>query len=239
MDFVDAVDTLRGVQTPKALGTWCDQALQLLLPHDMFLGVTGHLQEGTMQACHVVNHGFPASCIEALMPAGATFACPHLDQWMTRRAPLALQVGGASRANAGPPVFALDRASTVALHVVPEHGSTFASVFWWAGTRVTMSPERELLADLLGPHLHAALARLQRRAAFVGDTRRQRPLTTRQREVLAWLRLGKSNAEIALILRTSEANVKYHLQRLFQTLGVTNRTHAVAATERDGAFPGP
>lgn len=51
-------------------------------------------------------------------------------------------------------------------------------------------------------------------------------LTVREREVLALLALGLSNAEIAHQLFVSVDTVKTHLRRIFAKLGVNNRTQA-------------
>lgn len=52
------------------------------------------------------------------------------------------------------------------------------------------------------------------------------PLTGRQGDVLACLRLGKSNKEIARSLEMSEATVKVHVRQVMKKLGVNNRTQA-------------
>lgn len=51
-------------------------------------------------------------------------------------------------------------------------------------------------------------------------------LSPREREVLHWLALGKSNEEIATILAISPHTVKNHLDHIFQKLGVHNRFEA-------------
>lgn len=56
-------------------------------------------------------------------------------------------------------------------------------------------------------------------------------LTDRQRDVLRWLALGRSNKEIARELGISEGTVKVHLLSVFRTLGVRNRTEAVLAAQ--------
>lgn len=63
----------------------------------------------------------------------------------------------------------------------------------------------------------------------VGFREPPRPLSERQREVLAALATGKSNKEIAWQLRISEGTVKVHVHALFRALGVHNRVGAVAA----------
>jgi DNA-binding NarL/FixJ family response regulator len=50
----------------------------------------------------------------------------------------------------------------------------------------------------------------------------------RESEVLAQLALGLTNAQIADAMGVSENTVKFHLQNIFQKLGVTNRTEAAA-----------
>jgi DNA-binding NarL/FixJ family response regulator len=54
-------------------------------------------------------------------------------------------------------------------------------------------------------------------------------LTSRQCEVLAALRTGKSNKQIAYDLRLSEGTVKIHVTAILRSLGVSNRTEAVIA----------
>lgn len=59
-------------------------------------------------------------------------------------------------------------------------------------------------------------------------------LTDRQREVLALLRSGRSNAEIGDVLGISEHTVRKHLERVFRALGVRTRAEAIV-----GRTPGP
>lgn len=51
-------------------------------------------------------------------------------------------------------------------------------------------------------------------------------LTPRQAEVLYWICQGKSNAEIAVILRIKVRTVVFHVSQILKILGVTNRTEA-------------
>jgi NarL family two-component system response regulator LiaR len=53
-------------------------------------------------------------------------------------------------------------------------------------------------------------------------------LTVREREVLALLVEGLSNAEIAASMHLSVAAIKYHVSGLLSKLGATNRTEAAA-----------
>ncbi len=68
-------------------------------------------------------------------------------------------------------------------------------------------------------------------------TERRRPgpasdLSDREREVLALIAEGLTNALIAEQLSVSESTVKFHLQHVFEKLQVTNRTEAAAFYHR-------
>lgn len=59
-------------------------------------------------------------------------------------------------------------------------------------------------------------------------------LTPREAEVLALLAAGKANKEIARALGVSPNTVKTHLARLYEKLGATSRTAAIAQARGHG-----
>jgi DNA-binding NarL/FixJ family response regulator len=59
-------------------------------------------------------------------------------------------------------------------------------------------------------------------------------LTGRERDVLRLLADGLMNAQIAERLSVQESTVKFHIQNIFQKLGVTNRTEAAQVYFREG-----
>jgi transcriptional regulator EpsA len=92
--------------------------------------------------------------------------------------------------------------------------------------------QRELyLAQLLNPSLHTAWVRTQtRKSPF--DERASASgngciLTERERGILRWVYLGKSNGEIGAILGISALTVKNHVQKILRKLNVVNRAQAV------------
>jgi len=127
----------------------------------------------------------------------------------------------------------IDRAMAVPIHV---HRHVLVSFVLNRSGRDFSERDREVL-ESIRPHL-GNLYRLTRgaegpRAAWGvpspdGGTPRAAALTARECEVLDWLGAGKTDRDIADILAISHRTVHKHLQRIYEKLGVENRTAAVA-----------
>jgi transcriptional regulator EpsA len=61
-------------------------------------------------------------------------------------------------------------------------------------------------------------------------------LSERERQIMVWVAMGKTNPEIGMILDISEFTVKNHMKSIFSKLDVTNRAQAVAKLERMHAY---
>ena len=94
--------------------------------------------------------------------------------------------------------------------------------------------------ELLLPHVDAAVRKID--GLPVMEPERVTPpillsallksgLTTREIEILEWVRNGKTNIEIGMILDISSFTVKNHLQRIFRKINVSIRAQAVGKLE--------
>jgi len=59
------------------------------------------------------------------------------------------------------------------------------------------------------------------------ETRDELGLTTRERQILAWVARGKTNPQIAETLSVAPSTVRKHLEHVYEKLGVRSRTAAV------------
>lgn len=100
------------------------------------------------------------------------------------------------------------------------------------------------ILSLLLPYLHVTFVRVQvteRELARQGmsirgvvplaggaDHPRTTSITDREREILRWVREGKSNQAISEELGISALTVKNHIQKILRKLGAANRAQAVA-----------
>lgn len=60
-------------------------------------------------------------------------------------------------------------------------------------------------------------------------------LSARELEILAQIKLGKTNKDIARSLNIAVGTVKLHVNRIFRKLGVSNRVQAVFVSNDSGA----
>jgi len=107
--------------------------------------------------------------------------------------------------------------------------SDMASIFSFSGAGDRFMDHHKKILDTLVPHVHIALERvcaIERKEAM--------DLSMREREVLAWVKEGKTNWEISMILSISERTVKFHVQNIEHKLNAVNKAHAIALAMEHG-----
>jgi transcriptional regulator EpsA len=88
----------------------------------------------------------------------------------------------------------------------------------------------------------AAISASAHRAAARVDPATGNPggaLSARELEIMKWVRMGKTNSEIAIILNLSTFTVKNHMRRIYKKLDVLNRAQAVGSLDRVYAAAAP
>lgn len=87
---------------------------------------------------------------------------------------------------------------------------------------------------LIMPHIDNALRKIQHLTCVVTVAQLNAKhatlasLSSREFEIIEWIKSGKTNQEIGQILNISQNTVKSHLKRIFQKLNVSKRAQAVA-----------
>ena len=106
-----------------------------------------------------------------------------------------------------------------------------------ASTFIVKQSGRQLSVRLLCRVANSICVLLEQSPRVPASDGRCRALTERQTEVLSWVARGKTNAEIGQILSLRTRTIGKYLERIFQKLGVENRTAAasfVLGTNGDG-----
>lgn len=91
----------------------------------------------------------------------------------------------------------------------------------------------QAVIQCLMPHVDHVLRKIQHLdyPEQIGETEMRfnmLRLTERELEVIDWIKVGKTNHEIAVILEVSLNTVKSHIKRIFHKLNVSKRAQAVA-----------
>lgn len=225
----------RSMQIEHALEffLWMRGDVCAYLPHDLLLAAWGDFEQG--QICYdvVSSYGDVPSCHAMrdarLDPLAGSLYRRGIAQdagWFGMNG-LALQFGDPGPRHAA----LLERLShmrSLLAWAIQDRRTGQGAVYLFLSESCPVACEPRALRALL-PHIDGAL----RRIAFARPTADEPAqtgiaLSTREREIMTWIRHGKTNEEIAIILGISANTVKNHLKRLFRKLDVTNRTQAVA-----------
>jgi len=225
-----AIESGLRVASMRQFFLWTQGQLQALLPHQVMVAL----------------QFAPSGALRRLECLHATVLPPRAAALLTdRRDGLALRIARHCMQGARLPAMAdadVDAGSGVlggfgvelldaGFDSVLVHGTgplaEGTSVFVLFGLPMRPGPRHGYFLELLLAHLHLALLRLPAPEGRSVNAP-ARALSSREIEIVGWLREGKSNEEMAQILGISALTVKNHLQRIYRLLGVGNRAHALA-----------
>lgn len=104
-------------------------------------------------------------------------------------------------------------------------GAPSGSLFSLCNDRMPNEERIHCILEYVIPHYHQAFMRVLK---LQGATHSATVLSEREKEVLEWLKCGKSSWDISTILGISERTVNFHIYNMMNKLGATNRTQIVA-----------
>ena len=235
--LLGALEAAVRVRDLRQLFLWAQGQLQALLPHRLMLCL--QLDEaGSVRRVDAIHAGLLDTATLAVLTDPNDGLAARLAAHCRHSQRLPAITGGGRRA--GDTFLQQYRGELQQLgldHLVL-HGSGLVAgggtLFALCGWRSAPTSRHAHFLSLLLPHLHLALLRVSNtgdqggRVVPPAGISIARPLSAREVEILGWVREGKSNFEVGLILGISPITVKNHLQRIYRTLGVSNRTHALS-----------
>lgn len=120
----------------------------------------------------------------------------------------------------------------VSIHQYPNDPAI--SVFAFGGEKVEKDQRTNAVLKYITAHFAESLKDTFHSTVMGHQTKSEYRLTSRELEVLEWVKDGKTTWEIGVILNRSERVIKYHVKNIMQKLDAQNRTHAVAIALRAG-----
>lgn len=221
---------------------WMQGDCQEVIPHDVLISFSGAIQSNTYyyDIVSAVPNIRSLKIPHCRISAFRNSIHQHWTGCGCRVTSVSITEGCDNPLNAGTFHESLQNMKHMLVHAIPDtrfkadhlyillrHGPAFSSA------------ERKLF-ELMLPHVDAAVRKIdglpvlepeQETAPVLINTLIKSGLTTREIEILEWVRNGKTNIEIGMILEISTFTVKNHLQRIFRKINASNRAQAVAKIE--------
>jgi transcriptional regulator EpsA len=236
-----------GIATHEELWRWLQGDVQQWLAHDIMLIGWGDFKTGDLHfdivssLAGMRSHNWTRS---SLAPLISYFR----DCWIAaQQQPCELDMKGCRDLLLGAGaerVENMTRMRTALVHGVAAGRNGTERIFAALTTAPGYRSEAGLGLKLLMPFMDSALRRMppapighasSGRLHLDSQTAKLAALSDRERQIMDWVAMGKTNPEIGCILNISEFTVKNHLKSIFGKLDVTNRAQAVSKLTRMAA----
>ncbi|MEF7614168.1 LuxR C-terminal-related transcriptional regulator [Aquincola sp. MAHUQ-54] len=239
--LVRALESAPQVRRRYQFFVWLQSQLHALVPHG--LAVCGSYQRLRRDLVFEVFHSavLPPPLLASLADARTPLIGELQGRWLGAQRRAAIVPLHALEAAGGGDAAMLSEAGLTQLlmHGVsrPQRPAELESFFIFADRQGAIGAQQLLHLELLLPHLHATYLRVQATEHEMNSLPPQMlprrstaaaPVTERERQILGWVREGKSNLQIGDLLGISPLTVKNHIQKILRKLGASNRAQAVA-----------
>lgn len=230
--LVSAITDAIAVRRRFQFFAWTQAHLQSLLPHGVL--VCGMPRgTGTGMFFDYFHHvPLPTQALSRLCHPRDGVAVALLEAWRAHGGdPLVVQSSDSRTALLYEQLEDLGMGTTIA-HGIPFEQSNVGAhgFFAFVSLRNSPGPRETQIASVAVPFVFSTYCRAlsrDRTPVSVSAAPNDSALSEREVEILHWVREGKSNHEIGMVLSISPLTVKNHIQRILKKLQASNRTQAV------------
>jgi transcriptional regulator EpsA len=227
------IDASFRVYSRSQLFGWTQGMLQNLLRHELLLCALRESRALTYQVDCFASPWIDSEHVRQRFQQDVELVAELVKRWVEAEFhPAVCALSGAGAPAHGEFSAELESigAGGVMVHGTYDSLGKPVSLFVLAAQPGELARPQAFLLELIAPYLHLAWMRSQlaRPLEDVHEAARTADLlTVREKEILRWIHLGKSNLEIGTILGISPLTVKNHVQKILRKLNVRNRTQAV------------
>lgn len=217
--------------------------LRSMFPHQM--AACGVAELSACRLVRLINIDFPPAYLKRVIRPDQTLTNAEFTSWVPNQSPSLIKMSQTEACAGVPDVAREHKIENIAAHGVVDASATTFSFFAFGNLPVSSFSTCSSVLRMTVPHLHVALMRAFTRSYVqemqgqatprdspvwldYGDNRAAFGTTDRERQILRCISAGKTNREIAKLLRISEFTVKTHVKNLLVKLGVASRSQAVA-----------
>ena len=241
---------IMAVQQRTDLSAWLgSKTVQHYLPHEMMLAIWGSPD------MNLVHHDMVTPILQEprnqIGPGhvdtsySRNLLGAHLGRWIKGgRKPYIQEIDGAGLMVRNAHFYEPEKPSRgmrpALIHGICDKRNNQDYLYVLPGVRPGSEEMAQKTITLLLPYIDTALRQItplshQRLSCLVQSHRHheERSLSEREIEIMDWVKMGKTNPEIADILEISSYTVKNHLHHIFKKLSVYNRVQAISRFEQN------
>lgn len=237
--FVDVLRESLKVRSRCEFLLWSQGSLQRFLPHDIMVAAWGDFTLRPIQFDIVA--AIPGIHAERAHNANLAPALKRLfDYWnLHSRSPFQISMeegmfpdGGQDRSFRG--------MKSALVHAIKDARGRHDCLCVLMSASPSAPASGRSMLEILLPYIDSSLRQFEKNTGYDGSSPAEPELaefdtgalSSRELEIMKWVKNGKTNFEIGMILDISAFTVKNHLQRIFRKLNVVNRAQAVAKLGR-------
>jgi len=211
---------------------WAQGLLHSLIPHEVMICAIGEWNRTRLFVECFSSYPLPAQDSESILDLGGGMLSEAHRIW-AECGERPLLVCNSNRDSAlyrrfEPTLFRY-AFPNMAIHGLPRLAGCPGTLVVFANLPQPVRGRLAYLLDILLPYVHAAFLRMlsNERGHLLGISPASNIVTSRETEILVWVRDGKSNQEIGRILNISPLTVKNHVQKILRKLNAQNRAQAI------------
>ncbi len=202
-----------------------------LIPFDYAISGLARVEGGKLKSYNIINLNYPEEWLDVYEKKGYPFVDPIV---LENFSAFKLQFWKDTYRKYRPPKEFIKDADDFNLRAgysngVVNRNGRLGSIFTISGHYPRRDELIETVLSILTPHLHNVMAKIN-----TASQNTQSNISEREKEVLNWLKEGKSSWDIAMILNISENTVNFHIKNIMEKLNAVKRTQAVASAIDNG-----
>jgi len=221
------------VQTIADFKAWARQHVRPLLPHGALACVHGLTHSAGVSVDYVVAVDYPLAHFQDIRNASGHMDSPLARHWFEQQSPVFFDADKPAAYVSTPWLasFRKHGLRNAAAGGVVDAVRCIATYFSFHRLPVLDEAKLRATFQVLIPLMHDTFARVIRLHQERGTSLacHHTDLTARELEIMVHISQGKSNLQIASVLKVSEFTVRNHISRILEKTGCSNRTALVAA----------
>jgi transcriptional regulator EpsA len=245
--FFETIKEVFEIRRHLDLMLWLQGDVQHFLPHNILVAAWGDFNLGLVH--YDVISAMPDVCSENAADETITPLLSGLfNRWISQdKKPFAMRFGETGFNWDGSPnqcqiEHAMKTMRSSLVHGISDGRGRHDCLYVLFSTRTKSHRNERSSFRFLLPYIDTALrqvellpnryvsakGRVREILTEVAETPDGAVLSAREVEIMKWVAMGKTNAEIGGLLNVSSFTIKNHMQRIFKRLDVFNRAQAIA-----------